>query len=73
MHYLCGHPMKEAVATGGWTRMTVYAKVSTGRQKMTPKFPLIPLVGSVRTAGRPAGRAVLKNGPKIFDGVLLIK
>ena len=53
--------------------MTVYAKVSTGRQKMTPKFPLFPLVGGVRAAGRPAGRAVLKRGLKIFNGVLLIK
>ena len=47
--------MKEALATGGWTRMTVYAKVPTGRQKMTPKFPLFPLVGGVRTAGRSVG------------------
>ena len=25
-HLLYGHPIKEALATGGWTRMTVYAK-----------------------------------------------
>ena len=33
--------------------MTVYAKGSTGRQKMTPKSSLFPLVGGVAT-GRPS-------------------
>ena len=36
--------------------MTVYAKSSTGRQKMTPKSSQFPLVGGVRTADRPTGR-----------------